>query len=128
MFTSGNGLRDGNKTMVLYTDGKTNPKTLNYLQDVVGLKVSSLIICSNQEHMASKDMYLKYSRSQILQTFKRKECYFFGLLLWKNHIKKFFVRFWQYFLRHLITAGFLEESTFHALQDLFEDRQNLWIN
>jgi len=38
MFTQGNGLRNGNKTMVLYTDGKSHPKTLNYTQDVEGLK------------------------------------------------------------------------------------------
>ena len=45
MFTLGNGLRDGVKAMVLYTDGRSHPKkTVPFYLDVVALKVRTLAI------------------------------------------------------------------------------------
>ena len=44
MFTPGNGLRDGVKAMVLYTDGRSHPKTEDFYLGVVALKVRTLAI------------------------------------------------------------------------------------
>jgi len=42
MFTPGNGLRDGVKAMVLYTDGRSHPKTEDCYLDVVALKMQGV--------------------------------------------------------------------------------------